>query len=104
MKPIPQIPQIPEPLFLDLHLSIVNEFVSSQIYDKRDDFAFDMAIDGDVPRLASYGAYISQLIRFVRACNHVTDFNMQNKCLTARCIGIINFEIHFLNFIVDSMN
>ena len=30
-----------EALFLDLHLSISNGFVSSKIYDKRDDFDFD---------------------------------------------------------------
>ena len=28
--------------FLDLHLSILNGFVSSKIYDKRDDFDFDI--------------------------------------------------------------
>ena len=28
--------------FLDLHLSISNGFVSSKIYDKRDDFDFDL--------------------------------------------------------------
>ena len=32
-------------------------------------------LDGDVPRRASYGVYISQLIRFASVCNHVTDFN-----------------------------
>ena len=36
-------------------------------------------LDGDVPRRASYGVYISQLIRFARVCNHVTDFNARNK-------------------------
>ena len=98
--------------FLDLHLSVANGFVSSKIYDKRDDFDFDIVnfpfLDGDVPRRASYGVYISQLIRFARVCNHVTDFNARNKCLTAnfsnRAIGIINFENPFLNFIVDTMN
>ena len=64
--------------------------------------------DGDVPRRASYGVYISQLIRFARVCNHVTDFNARNKCkrqnFSNRAIGIINFEKHFLNFIVDTMN
>ena len=30
--------------FLDLHLSISNGFVSSKIYDKRDDFDFDFVI------------------------------------------------------------
>ena len=74
--------------FLDLHLSVANGFVSSKIYDKRDDFDFDIVnfpfLDGDVPRRASYGVYISQLIRFARVCNHVTDFNARNKCLTAK--------------------
>ena len=45
--------------FLDLHLSISNGFVSSKIYDKRDDFDFDIVnfpfLDGDVPRSTSYG-------------------------------------------------
>ena len=66
--------------FLDLHLSVPNGFVSSKIYDKRD------FLDGDVPRRASYGVYISQLIRFARVCNHVTDFNARNKCLTAKLL------------------
>ena len=30
--------------FLDLHLSISNGFVSPKIYDKRDDFDFDIVI------------------------------------------------------------
>ena len=62
----------------------------SKIYDKRDDFDFDIVnfpfLDGDVPRRASYGVYISQLIRFARVCNHVTDFNARNKCLTAKLL------------------
>ena len=44
--------------FLDLHLSVANGFVSSKIYDKRDDFDFDIVnfpfLDGDVPRRASF--------------------------------------------------
>ena len=54
--------------FLDLHLTISNGFVSTKIYDKRDDFDFKIVnfpfLDGDVPRSPSYGVYISQLIRF----------------------------------------
>ena len=44
--------------FLDLHLTISNDIVSSQIYDKRDDFDFEIVnvsfLDGDVPRSTSY--------------------------------------------------
>ena len=76
--------------FLDLHVSVANGFVSSKIYDKRDDFDFDIVnfpfLDGDVPRRASYSVYISQLIRFARVCNHVTDFNARNKCLTTKLL------------------
>ena len=76
--------------FLDLHLSISNGFVSSKIYDKRDDFDFDIVnfpfLDGDVPRRPSYGVYISQLIRFACVCSHVDDFNTRNKCLTAKLL------------------
>ena len=41
--------------FLDLNLSITNGIVSSKIYDKRDDFNFEIVnfpfLDGDVPCL-----------------------------------------------------
>ena len=98
--------------FLDLHLSFSNGFVSSKIYDERDDFDFNIVnfpfLDGDVPPSTSYCVYISQLIRFARVSSHVIDFNARNKILTGkfsiRAIGIINFEKLFLNFIADSMS
>ena len=33
-----------EAAFLDLHLSISNDIVSTKMYDKRDDFDFEMSI------------------------------------------------------------
>ena len=73
--------------FLALHLSISYGFVSSKIYDKLDNFDFDIVNfpfqDGDVPHRLSYGVYILQLIRFALVCSHVDDFNTRNKCLTA---------------------
>ena len=72
----------------NLHLSIAHGFVSSNTYDKLDDFDFDTLcfpfLDCDVPCLASYGVCISQRIRFGRVCNHVASFNARNKCLTAK--------------------
>ena len=63
--------------FSDLHLSISDGFVKTKIYDKRDDFDFDIVNfpfqDSDVPRSTSYGVYISQLIRFARVYRHVDD-------------------------------
>ena len=75
---------------LDLHLSISKGFVSSKIYDKRDNFEFDVVnfpfLDGDVSRSTSYGVYISPLIRFARVSSHVADFNPRNKSLTAKLL------------------
>ena len=76
--------------FLDLHLSISKRFVSSRIYNKRDDFDSDIVnflfLDGDVPRSASYGVNISQLIRFARVSSHVTDINARNKISTGKLL------------------
>ena len=38
---------------------------------------------GDVPRLSSYGIYISQLIRFARCCTYVFDFHSKNLQITS---------------------
>ena len=79
-----------EDTFFDLHLSISNVFISSKIYDKRDDLDFDKVnfpfLDGDVSRSTAYGVYISQLIRFPRVVSHMTDFNARNKILTGKLI------------------
>ena len=107
-------------MFLDLHLSIVDGFVSCKIYDKRDDFDFEIVnfpfLDGVVPRAASYGVYVLQLIRFARVSSHVTDFNTRKKLLTVkllnqgyryhklrkRFLSFIDFiPIQFLNSILD---
>ena len=77
--------------FLDLNLSITNGIVSSKIYDKRDDFNFEIVnfpfLDGDVPRSPSYGVYISQLIHFARVCSNVDDLNNRNLFLTAKLLN-----------------
>ena len=73
--------------FLVLNLSITNGIVSSKIYDKRDDFNFEIVnfpfLDVDVPRSPSYGVYVSQLIRFARVCSNADEFNNRNLFLTA---------------------
>ena len=71
-------------------MSITNGIVSSKIYDKRDDFNFEIVnfpfLDGDVLRFPSYGVYISQLIRFARVCSNVDDFINRNVFLTAKLL------------------
>ena len=79
-----------EAAYFDLHLSISNDIVSTKIYDKRDDFDFEIVIvlffNGDVTLSTSYGVYNSQLIRFARASSHVADFNTHNKLLTQKLL------------------
>ena len=71
-------------------MSISNDIVSTNIYDKSDDFDFEIVnfplLDGDVPRSTSYGVYIIQLIRFARASSCVADFNSHNKLLTQKIL------------------
>ena len=73
-----------------MHLSISYNIVFTKIYDKCDDFNFEIVnfpfLDGAVPRSTSYGVYISQLIRFARASSYVTDFNTRNKLLTQKLL------------------
>ena len=51
-----------EAAILYLYLPISNGIVSTKIYDKRDDFDFEIfnfpILDGDVLRSSSYGVYI----------------------------------------------
>ena len=72
--------------FLDLNLCM---YSFHQIYDKRDDFDFDIIVYFsflDVPRRTSYGVYISQLMIIARASSNLSDFNCLNKAFTAKLL------------------
>ena len=79
-----------EAAFLNLHLSISNDIVSIKIYNKRDDFYFEIVnfpcSDGNVPRSTSYGVIISQVIRFATASSLVADFSTRNKLLSQKLL------------------
>ena len=64
--------------FLDLNLCISNGTLSAKIYDKRDDFDFDIVnypfLDGGVPRRTSYGVYISFFCLVPRSILHYLRF------------------------------
>ena len=76
---------IPKDAFLDLHLSIFNDIVSTKIMINVTTVNFRF-LDIDFPRSASYGVYISQLNRFARASSYVADFNTHNKLLTQKLL------------------
>ena len=79
-----------EAAFLDLHLSVSDGVVSAGVCDKRDGFGFGIVdfpfLDGDLPRSASCGVCVSQLVRFAGASGCVVGFNTRNKLLTQKLL------------------
>ena len=78
--------------YLDLLLSIdANTNLHTKLYDKRDDFDFHIVnfpfLDSNIPLSPAYGVYISQLIRFARACTEYTDFIDRSKILTSKLLN-----------------
>ena len=68
--------------YLDPHLEIESEGrLRTRLYDDRDDFNFLIVkfpfIYSNIP---AYGIYISQLIRYSRACGSYQDFLMKGCC------------------------
>ena len=91
--------------FLDLNLCISNGTVSIKIYDKRDDFDFDIvnfpSLDGNVPRRTLYGVYIFQLLQILVTLTTVIKPLLPN--FLGRVIVILNFVRRFRNFIADTV-
>ena len=79
-----------ETSFLDLNIKVIGSGIHTSVYDKRDDFRFPIVnfpwLSGDVPRLQSYGIYISQLVRFARYCTSVLDFHSKNLQITSKLL------------------
>ena len=53
-----------ETSFLNLNINVIGSDIHTSVYNKRDDFGFPIVncqwFGGNVPRLPSYGIYISQ--------------------------------------------
>ena len=77
--------------YLDLLLEIDEDGkLMTKLYDKRDDFSFQIVnfpfLCGNIPSAPAYGVYISQLIRYARACRKYTDFVYRAKLLTNKLL------------------
>ena len=75
--------------FLDLNMKIDdNSNLDISIYDKRDDFNFDIVnfpyMDSCIPRKPALGIFLSQLIRYARICTHFDDFSQRAMKLSRR--------------------
>ena len=58
--------------YLDLHLKVTNSTIEYRLFDKRDNFRFEIVnfpdLSGNIPTNQSYGVFISQLVRYARCC------------------------------------
>ena len=77
--------------YLDLLLEYDREGrLSTRIYDKRDDFDFKIVnfpyLCSNIPSSPAYGVYISQLIRYSRACSQYHNFLQRCVVLTEKLL------------------
>jgi hypothetical protein len=77
--------------YLDVLLNIdVDGKLTAQLYDKRDDFNFAIVsfpyTCSNIPLSPACGIYISQLIRYARACSTYDQFSSQGRLLTDKLI------------------
>ena len=70
--------------YLDCYLYIDNGKLTTRLYDKRDDFPF---LSSNIPSAPAYGVYVSQLIRYTRACSNYQDFMDRGKLLTTKLLS-----------------
>ena len=75
--------------YLDLRLEINDENkLSTKLYDKRDDFNFPIVnfpfICSNIPTSPAYGVFVSQLVRYARACTMYKDFIERSSRLGSR--------------------
>jgi hypothetical protein len=75
--------------YLDLLLEYDrNHDLYVKLYDKRDDFDFPIVnfpfMCSNIPQAPAYGVYVSQLIRYARACSMYHDFLARSQLLPSK--------------------
>ena len=65
--------------------------LSTRLYDKRDDVDSPIVnfpfMDSNVPASPTHGVFMSQLIRYSRACSEYPDFHVRSKQLVYKLIS-----------------
>ena len=76
--------------FLDLLLFNDKDELKFGVYDKRDDFDFEIVnyphMTSNIPENPAYGVYISRLIAFTRICTNFSDFCERHKLLVIKLL------------------
>ena len=77
-------------IFLDLTISIYRGKFYVKLYEKRNDYSFDVInypfLDGNIPKNQSYGIFISQLVRFARINSSFNGFILDCKSLVSKLV------------------
>ena len=77
--------------YLDWYLYIDSGKLTTRLYDKRDDFNFPIVnfpfLSSNIPSAPAYGVYVSQLIRYARACSNYQGFMERGKVLTTKMLS-----------------
>jgi hypothetical protein len=77
--------------FLDLSLTINDGKIKLSLYDKRDEFPFEVRsfpdLSGNISFSSSHGIIIGQLRRYARACDHYSIFRQRARAVTTKLIS-----------------
>ena len=77
-----------EVAYLDLKINSENSNLTFSIYDKRDDFSFDIVnfpfMDSCIPKKSALGVFFSQLIRYARISTKFSDFKIRGISLISK--------------------
>ena len=90
----------------NLLLSVTDWNLSTKLYDKRDDLNFRIVnfpyFCSNIPESPPNGVYISQLIRYTRACSSYGDFIDREmrltKKLVVQCYTLEQLKLYFRKF------
>ena len=93
--------------YLDLNISIYRGKFYVKLYDKRNDYNFDVInypfLDGNIPKGQSYGVFISQLVRLAHINssfnNFVSDCKVLVKKLTKQSFDVAALRKRFEIFV-----
>ena len=86
--------------YLDLQLGVVSHEIVTSLYDKRDDFPFKIVnfpdLSGNIPSDGSYGVFITQTLRYAKACAKYTHFMDRTLLLKKQLV-----QQHFEPTVID---
>ena len=77
--------------YLDIRVKSVNRDLVFSVYDKRDNFNFEVVnfphMDSCIPRRPALGVFYAQLIRIARICMKYGDFCERIRMISERLLG-----------------